>query len=56
MANPLLVKAGLEVAKKVGKKAIKKIKQRRNSTNNLTQGPIDKSIKKQRPRGSGPSI
>lgn len=56
MVNPLLVRAGLKVAKKVGKKAIKKIKQRRNSTDNLTQGPLDKAIKKQRPRGSGPSI
>lgn len=45
MANPLLVRAGLKVAKKVGKKAIKKIKQRRNSTDNLTQGPLDKNIR-----------
>lgn len=56
MANPLLVRAGLKIAKKVGKKAIKKIKQRRNSTDNLTRGPLDKAIKKQRPQGSGPSI
>lgn len=45
MANPLLVRAGLKVAKKVGKKAIKKIKQRRNSTDNLTQGPLDAKLK-----------
>lgn len=45
MANPLLVRAGLKVAKKVGKKAIKKIKQRRNSTDNLTQGPLDTKLR-----------
>jgi hypothetical protein len=45
MANPLLVRAGLKVAKKVGKKAIKKIKQRRNSTDNLTQGPLDVKLR-----------
>ena len=46
MANPLLVRAGLKVAKKVGKKAIKKIKQRRNSTDNLKQGPMENAMKK----------
>jgi len=45
MANPLLVRAGLKIAKKVGKKAIKKIKQRGNSTDNLTQGPLDVKLK-----------
>ena len=55
MANPL-IKLGVKTAIKQGKKLAKKIKQRRNSTDNLTQGPLDKSIKKQRPIGSGPSI
>ena len=53
MANPLLVRAGLKVAKKVGKKAIKKIKQRRNSTDNLTQGPLDTKLKGISKRNTG---
>lgn len=53
MANPLLVRAGLKIAKKVGKKAIKKIKQRRNSTDNLTQGPLDTKLKGISKRNTG---
>lgn len=44
MANPLLVRAGLKVAKK----AIKKIKTRANSTNNMNTGPIDRAINRTR--------
>jgi|SRR5210317_1014734 len=44
MANPLLIRAGLKVAKKVGKKVIKKINTRANSTNNVNTGPIDRAI------------
>jgi len=46
MANPL-VKAGIKLAVKGGKKIVKKIKQRKNSTDNMSsKGPIDKSINK----------
>ena len=49
MANPL-VKAGVKLAVKGGKKLVKKIKQRRNSTDNMSsKGPIDKAIKKGKP-------
>lgn len=44
MANPL-VKAGIKLAVKGGKKIAKKIKTRANSTDNMSsKGPIDKSI------------
>tara|TARA_R100000951_G_scaffold21177_1_gene17626 strand:- start:2706 stop:3026 length:321 start_codon:yes stop_codon:yes gene_type:complete len=45
MANPL-VKAGIKLAVKGGKKLAKKIKTRTNSTNNANIGPVDKAIKK----------
>jgi hypothetical protein len=45
MANPL-VKLGVKAAVKGGKKLAKKIKKRRNSTDNMNNGPIDKAIKK----------
>jgi len=43
MANPL-VKAGVKLAVKGGKKLVKKIKTRANSTNNANTGPIDRAI------------
>jgi len=46
MANPL-VKAGVKLAVKGGKKLVKKIKQKRNSTDNMSsKGPIDNAMKK----------
>lgn len=45
MANPL-VKLGVKAAVKGGKKLVKKIKTRANSTNNANTGPIDRAIVK----------
>lgn len=58
MANPL-VRLGVKLAVKGGKKLAKKIKTKRNSmnsTDNMTKGPIDKSIKNIGNKTKKPSI
>jgi|TARA_A100001011_G_scaffold29296_1_gene28417 hypothetical protein len=55
MANPL-VRLGVKAAVKGGKKLAKKIKtarNSRNSTDNMTKGPIDKQIGKTRANQKG---
>ena len=52
MANPL-VRLGVKTAVKQGKKLVKKIKTRANSTNNANRGPIDKQIGKTRANQKG---